>query len=187
MGMIQIAICCGSCQLVVYWGCGKQMGGITMQKYKLYLDTSVISHLNAPDVPEKMRDTLRLWEDIRMGLYEVFISDLTIAEMDACPEPKKAFMFSKLAEVEYTNLVRDNEAKRLSEQYYLAGGLPPKSREDAQHIAIATVNDCDIILSWNFKHIVNLRAMTAVEDVNRQRHYKHIRILSPTMMLDRED
>lgn len=158
-----------------------------MQKLRLYLDTSVISHLDALDAPEKMDDTLQLWDDIHMGLYEVCISDLTIAEMEACPEPKRSFMFSKLAEIEFINLARDDKARRLSELYFVLGGLPPKSKEDAQHIAIATVHDCDILLSWNFKHIVNLRAMTAVDKVNRQRHYKQIRILSPPMMLDKLD
>ena len=52
------------------------------------------------------------------------------------------------------------------------------------HIAIASVNDCDIILSWNFKHIVNLRAMTAAENVNFKNRYKNIRILSPSMLLN---
>lgn len=158
-----------------------------MPKLKIYLDTSVISHLDAPDAPGKMADTIRLWKDICAGLYDVCISDLTNTEIAACPEPKKAFMISKLAEIEYTELAQNSESSQLSDLYFSAGGLPPKSKEDAQHIAIATVYDCDIILSWNFKHIVNLRAITAVEEINRQRHYKLIRILSPTMMLDMED
>jgi predicted nucleic acid-binding protein len=160
---------------------------VDMPKLKLYLDTSVVSHLDAPDAPEKMADTIKLWEDIYAGIYEVCVSNVTIDEIDDCPEPKRTFMFSKLAEIKYTHLEANNESTQLSKLYFSVGGLPPKSKEDAQHIAIATVNDCDIILSWNFKHIVNLRAMRAVEEVNRQRHYKTIHILSPTMMLDMED
>jgi hypothetical protein len=55
------------------------------------------------------------------------------------------------------------------------------------HIAIATVNKCDVILSWNFKHIVNFRAMTAVDAVNLREGYSLIRILSPSMMLEGEE
>jgi len=150
----------------------------------VYLDTSVISHLNAPDAPNLMNDTLKLWEDFKAGVYDIYISDLTIAELDHCPEPKRSEILSGLVDIEYTEIERDERAQLLSQLYCEIGGLPPKSKEDAMHIAIATVNDCDIILSWNFKHIVNLRAMTAVEDVNFKKRYKNIRILSPTMLLD---
>jgi len=158
-----------------------------VKRLKIYLDTSVISHLDAPDTPDKMNDTLKLWEDIKAGLYEVYISDLTIAELDRCPEPKRTEMLSALLDIEYTEIQQDERAKQLSQLYFDVGGLPPKSKEDAAHIAIASVNDCDIILSWNFKHIVNLRAMTAVEDVNIKKRYKNIRILSPSMLLNEEE
>ena len=59
-----------------------------MRKLKIYLDTSVISHLDAPDVPEKQDDTRKLWDDIKIGKYDVVISDITIDEMEGCPEPK---------------------------------------------------------------------------------------------------
>ena len=158
-----------------------------MKKLKIYLDTSVISHLDAPDAPEKMNDTLKLWEDIKAAMYEVYISDLTIYELDRCPEPKRTQMLSALLDIEYTEIHQDEKSKQLSQLYFEVGGLPPKSKEDAAHIAIASVNDCDIILSWNFKHIVNLRAMTAVEDVNIKKRYKSIRILSPSMLLIEEE
>ncbi|MDR1065149.1 MAG: PIN domain nuclease [Oscillospiraceae bacterium] len=158
-----------------------------MKTPKIYLDTSVISHLDAQDTPEKMTDTLKLWKDIKAAKYDVYISDLTIAELDRCPEPKRSEMLSALLDIEYTEIAQDGRSKQLSLLYFEVGGLPPKSKADAEHIAIASVNDCDIILSWNFKHIVNLRAMTAVEDVNIKKRYKNIRILSPTMLLDEEE
>jgi len=60
-----------------------------MKKTKIYLDTSVISHLDAPDTPEKMQDTLRLWERIQTGKYEVVLSEVVFDELDGCSEPKK--------------------------------------------------------------------------------------------------
>ncbi|MDR0197041.1 MAG: PIN domain-containing protein [Oscillospiraceae bacterium] len=158
-----------------------------MKKFRIYLDTSVISHLDAPDTPDKMGDTLKLWKDVKASAYDVYISDLTIAELEDCAEPKRTEMLSALLDIEYTRVVQDERAKQLSALYFEVGGLPPKSKEDAAHIAIASVYDCDIILSWNFKHIVNLRAMTAVETVNFQMRYKNIRILSPSMLLSEEE
>jgi len=158
-----------------------------LKKLKIYLDTSVISYLNAPDAPEKMNDTLKLWRDIKAAKYHVHISDLTIEELNDCPEPKRADMLSLLLDIEYTEVEQDERSEQLSLLYFEVGGLPPKSKEDAAHIAIASVNDCDVILSWNFKHIVNLRAMTAVEAVNIRERYKNIRIISPAMLLDEEE
>ena len=56
-----------------------------MKKLKIYLDTSVISHLQADDVPGKMVKTLEFWEYIERGEYSVFISDLVVAEIEECP------------------------------------------------------------------------------------------------------
>ncbi|MDR0653555.1 MAG: PIN domain-containing protein [Synergistaceae bacterium] len=158
-----------------------------MKKLRLYLDTSVISHLDAPDAPEKEADTQRLWEDITSGRYEVVLSDVVFDEIVRCEEPKQSFMLSKIAEINPRDVRQDDESERLSTLYFEVGGLPPKSKDDAMHIAIATVNNCDVILSWNFKHIVNLRAMKAVEAVNLREGYNPIRILSPTMILDEEE
>jgi predicted nucleic acid-binding protein len=158
-----------------------------MKRPRIYLDTSVISHLDAPDVPEKEADTQRLWEDIKAGKYEVVISDLTLVEMRNCPEPKHSLMREAITQITSVHVERNNESQRLSDLYVEIGGLPPKSRDDATHIAMATINSCDIVLSWNFRHIVNLRAMTAVEAVNIKEGYKPIRILSPAMILEERE
>jgi predicted nucleic acid-binding protein len=144
--------------------------------------------MEAPEVPEKEADTRRLWEDIKSGKYDVTLSELTYAEVDRCPdESKHAFMRAALAEIPNTYVEQNKEAERLSALYVEVGGLPPKSKEDALHIAIATISGCDAVLSWNFKHIVNLRAMAAVDSVNMKEGYRLIRILSPSMMLVEEE
>jgi hypothetical protein len=114
-------------------------------------------------------------------------SDVVFDEIGRCEEPKQSFMMSKIGEINSQDIKQDDESERLSALYFELGGLPPKSKDDAMHIAIATVNNCDVILSWNFKHIVNLRAMKAVEAVNLMEGYNPIRILSPTMILDEEE
>ena len=156
-----------------------------MKKLRICLDTSVISHLDAPEVPDKEADTKRLWEDIKAGNYNIVISDLTFVEIDDCAEPKRSFMRTRVAEIEHEEVTRNDETNRLSALYFERGGLPPKSRDDAMHIAIATVHNCDILLSWNFRHIVNLRAMTVVEAVNIQEGYRTLRIMPPTMLLEK--
>jgi predicted nucleic acid-binding protein len=156
-----------------------------MKKLRVYLDTSVVSHLDQPDAPDKTRDTIALWEDFKSGAYDAVISDLTLAEIDDCAEPKRSFMRMNLAEISYEEVYRNDETLRLSVLYFEHGGLPPKSKDDALHIAIATVYGCDIILSWNFRHIVNFRAITAVESVNIKQGYRTLRIMPPSMLLEK--
>ena len=64
-----------------------------MSRLKVYLDTSVISHLLQEDVPEKMADTRQLWEMFRAGKYDVYLSTVTLEEVEACPEPKRNSLF----------------------------------------------------------------------------------------------
>ena len=58
-----------------------------MRKLKVYLDTSVISHLMQEDVPDKMEDTRELWEMFKAGKYDVYLSTVTLEEISGCPEP----------------------------------------------------------------------------------------------------
>jgi predicted nucleic acid-binding protein len=67
-----------------------------MKRLKIYLDTSVISHLDAQDVPDREADTKRLWEEIRKGMFEVFISPVVGEELEQCPEPKRSFLLEQL-------------------------------------------------------------------------------------------
>jgi predicted nucleic acid-binding protein len=157
-----------------------------VKRLKIYLDTSVISHLDAPDVPDKEADTKKLWENIHSDYYDIVLSNVVWYEIGRCEEPKRFFMLDCVARIRNQYVKQNDEAERLSALYFEVGGLPPKSKDDAMHIAIATVCGCDAILSWNFKHIVNIRAMTAVDAVNLREGYRPIRILSPSMILEEE-
>lgn len=76
-----------------------------MGKLRVYLDTSVISHLLQDDVPEKMMDTKQLWEMFRAGKYEVYLSTVTLEELKECSEPKQRQLFDYLGLIDY-NLVQ---------------------------------------------------------------------------------
>jgi len=155
-----------------------------LKKLKVYLDTSVISHLDAPDTPEKMQDTLKLWEYIRAGKYEVFISPVVILELDDCAEPKRSFLANQLQDIYFNELESSDEVIELAAQYSKAGILPPKCVRDRQHIAYACVYDCDMIVSWNFKHMVNYKTISGVKSVNALAGYKEMPIYTPTMLIE---
>jgi len=158
-----------------------------MKKLKIYLDTSVVSHLFADDTPDKMDDTNKLWEDFKAGKYEIFISAITAEEIQKCSEPRRSKMAERLGEIDFQVLEETDEINNLADEYLNNGVLTKKSMDDCLHIAYAVVMNCDIIISWNFKHLVNYRTINKVKIVNAVNHYKEISIISPTMLLEEVD
>ena len=155
-----------------------------MRKLRVYLDTSVISHLQQEDVPEKMRETLELWEQFKERHdIEVVISDLVIREISKCSEPKLSFLLGELARLDYTLVNVTEDEKGLADIYLQNWVLREKSLDDLTHIAIATLNDCRYIVSWNFKHFVNPKTIKAVNATNLSLNLSQVDIYSPSMML----
>ena len=158
-----------------------------MKKLKLFLDTSIISHLFAEDAPDKMADTLKLWEEIKTGIYDVIISDVAIQEILRCPEPKQSILFEHLAEIDYQQIEITNEINSITSQIIKLGILKEKNRDDCLHIATAVANQCDYILSWNFKHMVNVKTIKGVRAITNLCGYNNIDIIQPTMLVEQED
>jgi len=130
-----------------------------------------------------MKDTLRLWELIKAGEYEVCISPVVMAEIDRCEEPKHSYMIEQLSEVAYTELGETEEVLTLAAQYLKAGIMPKRSHRDRLHIAYACVYNCDIVVSWNFNHMVNIKTIAGVKSVNALTGYKEMPIYPPTMLI----
>jgi predicted nucleic acid-binding protein len=158
-----------------------------MKKLKIYLDTSVISHLKQDDVPEKMSDTLKLWDDIKAGKYEVFISEVTLEEVMRCGQPKRDIMLGYLNGTNYTVIEIDKEINQIAMQFINNGILTDKSLDDCRHIACSIVSGCDIIISWNFKHIVNYRTMRGVKLISALSGYNEVSICTPTILVEGEE
>ena len=155
-----------------------------MKKLKLYLDTSTISHLFANDTPYKMEDTNLLWVDLIKGKYDIFISPVVINEIKKCPEPRQSLMFEKLEQISFQILNEIDEVYDLADEYIKGGVLNEKSRDDCLHIAYAVIYNCDVIVSWNFKHLVNFKTINKIKVVNTIQMYKEIGIISPTMLIE---
>ena len=158
------------------------------RKIKVYLDTSVISYLDQQDAPEKMEDTLEVWERIKTGQYDIFISDVVLRELGNCTEEKRDKLFSYLSEIKYELITVDETTVQLAEKFIDNGVLKKKkSLDDCQHIAAAILSDCDIIVSWNFKHIVNVKTIRGIKVITTMEGYKDLLIYPPTALLDEED
>lgn len=157
-----------------------------MKKLKVYLDTSVISYLKQEDTPDKMQDTLTLWEMFKDKKYEVYLSKLTLKEVFQCPEPKRQILLDYLGQIDYVEVSASGESLVLAEKIIDMGILRPKSFDDCQHIALAIISNCDCIISWNFKHIVNIKTIHGVRAITNLEGYKMIDILNPSVLLESE-
>ena len=154
-------------------------------KLKVYLDTSVISYLDQQDAPEKMQETREIWEILKTGdEYEIYISDLVISELNKCKDGKKKLLFSRLQEIKYNLIKIDEEIISLAEKFISSGVLTAKSFEDCQHIAAAIRANCDAIVSWNFRHIVNVKTIKGMKVITTLEGYKEILIYPPSILLN---
>lgn len=157
-----------------------------MRKLKVYLDTSVISYLSQEDAPERMKDTLELWKDFVNGKYDIYLSQVTLDEIEKRFESKRNKLYDYLSDIEYTKLEINAETVELAQKIIDMGILRTKSFDDCQHIAAAVVNACDCIISWNFKHIVNIKTIRGVRAITNLEGYKEIDIINPSVLLESE-
>jgi len=154
----------------------------TVRKLRVYLDTTIPNFLFAEDRPDWMEITWRFWERCEAGEFDLYVSEVFYKELELCPEPKLSNMIEKLIAVKIRRLAESDEVKELAAEYIRSGALTKKSINDCLHIAYAVVNDCDIILSWNFDQT---REWTKgkVKEANATNRYKGIGILSPEYFL----
>ena len=161
---------------------GKNLRGLMVKKLKVYLDTSVINFLFAYDSPEKRETTAQFFEDyVKPQKIEAYISDVVIGEIMKTPDRKKrALLQNVVKEYEFILLYLNEESEHLGELYVQNGIIPPKKIEDAYHIAITTVNELDILVSWNFRHLANINKERMITAVNLREGYIHpLRLTTP--------
>ena len=151
-------------------------------KTKVYLDTSVISYLEQEDAPELMEITRNVWESLKSDKYDVYISNVVIKEILKCSdENKRTKLLNHLDEIKYTLADVSERTVEFAEHIIDFGILKRKSYDDCQHIAAAIVNNCDFIISWNFKHIVNVDTINGIKILTTMEGYKNILIYPPNV------
>ena len=152
-------------------------------KLRTLCETSVISHPDQQDVPDKMNDTLALWEEIKAGKYDVFLSERVISEIMGSDEQKTSCLLEYLSQIDYVVLDADDSVMEYAKTLTLEGVITENHFDDCLHIAYAVVNDCDMILSWNFKHIVRAKTINGVRYISSLLGYKDIGIYAPSMII----
>jgi predicted nucleic acid-binding protein len=144
-------------------------------KNKIYLDTSVISALFDERTPERMSMTSFFWS--KLPDYEVFISELVLEELEKANEMVKGKMFFSIKNFIVLKVIK--QAEELAQIYIRQGIFPEKYFDDALHVALASVNQIGILVSWNFTHLVKLKTRRMVSIVNLAENYIPVEIISP--------
>jgi len=145
-------------------------------RLRVYLDTSVFSACCDERVPDRQAGTREFWE--RFGEFEVTTSELAVEELrQADDEALRARFQGLLANVTVHPMTK--EIRDLARCYVAAGAFSPAMFNDALHVAAAVLTRQDILLSWNFKHLVNRRRRAQVNDVNVSQGLPTIEIIAP--------
>jgi predicted nucleic acid-binding protein len=147
---------------------------------RIYIENSVIGGY----FDEEFKDqTQKLFDAFRNGIYRAVISSHTIWELNnGAPDHVKENL--KTIELEEHDITE--EMLELTEKYMDEKVVSENYRSDALHIAVATVLGVDVLVSWNFKHIVNLDKIKLFNSVNMREGYNILEIRTPQEVIRNE-
>ncbi len=123
----------------------------------------------------------KLIENIKKEKITGVISDITIRELEDAPDFVKEHFIQYKRKLEIVELT--SEIKDLAMNYIIENIVSERYYEDALHIAFGTINQVDVLVSWNFKHIVNFNKIIQFNGVNLKNGYKTLQIYSPLEVL----
>ena len=150
---------------------------------RVYADTSVIGGCFDEEFAPWSNG---LMKDFRLNNFKPVVSELVSAEIEDAPEYVRA-KYAELLELNPDILEITEEVLALAETYQQRNILTPKFYDDGVHIAVASVAEVDVLVSWNFKHIVHLDKIRMFNAVNLEFGYKQLQIYSPREVTNYEE
>jgi predicted nucleic acid-binding protein len=154
-----------------------------MNKPRLYFDTSVFGGVY--DI-EFQKETLQLFDMVKKGEIICVFSDLTEYELETAPEKVKSY-FINLDKTTTEFVEITEEVNQMAEEYIREKVVGETSRDDCRHIACATINKVDYLVSWNFKHIVNVFRIRGYNSINSKNGYMPLDIRSQKDIITNEN
>ena len=147
-----------------------------MKKLKIYLDTSVYSALYDSRDLVRQKQTKEFWSNI--DTFELYYSDINLVEINGVTDQTLREKLEILLK-NGNKINMSSEVRQLSRLYIKEDLIPDKYESDAMHIAFTSVYSIDILVSWNFKHLVKRKTRIGVNLINLREGYKSIEILAP--------
>jgi predicted nucleic acid-binding protein len=152
-------------------------------KPRLYFDTSVFGGVYDN---EFMKETTQLFKMVEQGEIICVYSDLTVTELENAPEMVKDY-FQKVLHNNAEKIEITAHCKNLAAMYVTEKVVGLTSLDDCLHIAAATIDKVDILVSWNFKHIVNVFRIRGYNAINIREGYSQLDIRSPKEIISYEN
>lgn len=149
---------------------------------KVYADTSVYGGVFDEEFAEA---STAFFDLVRSGEYILYVSDVVNQELSVAPKKVNELFKKLLPTAQLIDIGSDT--LELQQAYIAEGILTEKWYDDAMHVALATVAECNVIVSWNFKHIVNFRKIPLFNAVNVLKGYREIAIHSPMEVINYEE
>lgn len=146
-----------------------------MKIQRVYLDTSVLGGCFDPEFAEWSNGLIR---DLQIGLFKPLLSQVTAAEVEDAPEPVQ-LLYAELLTLDPEMIEATENALELADAYQARNILTPKFYDDGLHIALAIIAEADVLVSWNFRHIVRFDKIRLFNAVNLEYGYKQLQIYSP--------
>ncbi len=146
-----------------------------MKKLRIYVDTSAVGGCLDDEFREA---SCKLFDLFRKCQATLLVSDLLLRELEEAPVKVQDILLS-VPRSNIESLMLDDEVEYLKNRYLAQGVVQAKHTNDALHVAMAVVARADMIVSWNFKHIVHFDKMRGFNAVNLQEGYARLDIFSP--------
>ena len=153
---------------------------LNIPKKRIYVDTSVIGGCYDKEFEEWSN---KLVDEFIVGTKIVVLSDITIEELEDAPE-KVRNVITRIPKENIESVFLDYQGQQLAELYIKEGAITRTYEEDALHIATATIHQVNVLVSWNFRHIVNIDKIRIYNAVNLKYGYQMLEIRNPREVLD---
>ena len=147
---------------------------------RVYIDTSVIGGY----FDEEFEFYTKLFfEKVDQGKFKIIVSDILTTELQGAPDKIITF-YNSVSPTQIEHVEQTENSIRLGEKYLAEGVVGSTSRTDCRHIALATLINADILISWNFKHIVNITRIRGYNSVNIKNGHRTLEIRTPREILE---
>lgn len=150
---------------------------------RIYLDTSVFGGYFDE---EFATFTIPLFKRINHGEFILLYSTITQDELTNAPQ-KVQHLVKNIESNNTEYIILDEEAIKLANAYIAEEVVGQTSFADCLHIALATIHKADYLISWNFRHIVNVSRIKGYNSVNIRQGYKSLEIRSPREFINYGD
>lgn len=155
---------------------------------KIYLETSVPNMLFSRQSEEKLRITERFFDEVERGMHEVFVSAIYMEEVEKTKSTLLRYQLEGIITVYNAKILRIKERERnVADAYVSAKAFTEQNYADALHVAAAVCSGCDVVVSWNFKHIARAWTIKKVGEVNHRLGLPEVVICTPEEVIGDEE